>query len=54
MIQTVPHPKKEDLRLVGDPVRGNGERAALKVCAPLGAANDAVLSPSTVAAADRE
>jgi len=43
MIQRVPHPAREDFRVLGNPLKINGERLDLKVCAPLGADNAALL-----------
>jgi hypothetical protein len=40
MVQTVPHPHKADLRLLGNPIKVNGVRADLTVCPPLGADNE--------------
>ena len=44
MVQTVPHPHKADLRLLGSPIKVNGVRADLTVCPPLGADNEVLLA----------
>jgi crotonobetainyl-CoA:carnitine CoA-transferase CaiB-like acyl-CoA transferase len=44
MIQSVPHPAAPDMRLLANPLRINGERLPLAVCAPLGADNEALLA----------
>ena len=43
MIQTVPHPQKEDLKLITSPIKVNGERPRLAPCPPLGADSKALL-----------
>ena len=43
IIQSVPHPDKADLRVLGNPLKLNGERIGLRVCSPLGADNADVL-----------
>lgn len=43
MISHVPHPNMPEMRLLSNPLRVNGERLSLKVCAPLGGNNDEVL-----------
>jgi crotonobetainyl-CoA:carnitine CoA-transferase CaiB-like acyl-CoA transferase len=37
MIQPMPHPEKHDLKLLGSPIKINGERPGLAPCSPLGA-----------------
>lgn len=44
MIQNVPHPEKDDLRLLTSPIKVNGERARLAPCPPLGADNETLLN----------
>lgn len=54
MIQTVPHPKKADLKLLTSPIRVNGARAALTAGPALGADDDTLLGrPSPGRAAVR-
>jgi len=43
MIQTVPHPEKDDLRVLTSPIKVNGGRAALAAAPALGADNEALL-----------
>jgi crotonobetainyl-CoA:carnitine CoA-transferase CaiB-like acyl-CoA transferase len=46
MIQTVPHQKKPDLRVVASPIKVNGERTTLTAAPALGADNEALLGRS--------
>jgi crotonobetainyl-CoA:carnitine CoA-transferase CaiB-like acyl-CoA transferase len=43
MIQNVPHPEKNDLRVLTSPIKVNGERAELTAAPALGAHNDELL-----------
>ena len=43
MIQNVPHPARPDMRVLGNPLKVNGERLAQRVCSPLGADNADIL-----------
>jgi crotonobetainyl-CoA:carnitine CoA-transferase CaiB-like acyl-CoA transferase len=44
MIQTVPHPGKDDLRVLASPIKVNGERATLAVAPKLGEGNEELLA----------
>jgi crotonobetainyl-CoA:carnitine CoA-transferase CaiB-like acyl-CoA transferase len=44
MIQTVPHPGKDDFRVLTSPIKVNGERATLAVAPKLGEGNDELLA----------
>jgi crotonobetainyl-CoA:carnitine CoA-transferase CaiB-like acyl-CoA transferase len=46
MIQTVAHPEKPDLKLLGSTIKMNGMCPALTACPPLGADNHASLGPA--------
>jgi len=37
MVNTIPHPARQDLRVLSNPIRINGERMQQSVCAPMGA-----------------
>ena len=43
MVRRVPHPAKADFRMLSNPLKINGERLDLRVCAPLGADGPALL-----------
>ncbi len=40
MVATVPHATRDDLRMLANPLRINGQRPSQRVCRPLGADND--------------
>jgi crotonobetainyl-CoA:carnitine CoA-transferase CaiB-like acyl-CoA transferase len=48
MLRTVPHPAKPDFRMLANPLKIDGERMPQRVCAPLGADNDAMLTRAPV------
>jgi crotonobetainyl-CoA:carnitine CoA-transferase CaiB-like acyl-CoA transferase len=50
MIQTVPHPGKDDFRVLTSPIKVNGERATLAVAPKLGEGNDELLADGKRAA----
>jgi crotonobetainyl-CoA:carnitine CoA-transferase CaiB-like acyl-CoA transferase len=50
MIQTVPHPGKDDLRVLASPIKINGERATLAVAPALGEGNEELLADGKRAA----
>ncbi len=45
MVRHVPHPNRSDFRALSNPLKIDGERADLRVCAPLGADGDELLAP---------
>jgi crotonobetainyl-CoA:carnitine CoA-transferase CaiB-like acyl-CoA transferase len=45
MIAQVPHPHKQDMRMLANPLKIDGVRPAQEVCAPLGAGNERLLRP---------
>ncbi len=53
MIQNVPHPEKDDLRVLTSPIKVNGERADLTAPPALGAHNDELLGERAAGAKAR-
>jgi crotonobetainyl-CoA:carnitine CoA-transferase CaiB-like acyl-CoA transferase len=53
MIQTVPHPGNEDLRVLTSPIKVNGERATLVPAPALGEGNEELLGGKRAAKAQR-
>ncbi len=53
MIHTVAHPANPALRLLSNPIKVDGKRPHAPVCASLGADNETLVKPRTLAAADR-
>jgi crotonobetainyl-CoA:carnitine CoA-transferase CaiB-like acyl-CoA transferase len=51
MVRTVPHPSKPDFKMLANPLKIDGQRLEQRVCAPLGADNEALLGPATRKAA---
>jgi crotonobetainyl-CoA:carnitine CoA-transferase CaiB-like acyl-CoA transferase len=51
MVRTVAHPAKPDFRMLANPLKIDGERLEQRVCAPLGADNEALLGPASSTAA---
>lgn len=51
MVRAVPHPAKDDFRLLANPLKIDGARPDQKVCSPLGADNEALLGPAQAQAA---
>lgn len=51
MVRNVPHPAKPDFRMLANPLKIDGERPEQKVCAALGADNDALLGSASPKAA---
>ena len=47
MVSSVPHPVKGELRILGNPLRIDGERPVQAACSPLGADNEALLGKSS-------
>jgi crotonobetainyl-CoA:carnitine CoA-transferase CaiB-like acyl-CoA transferase len=45
MVRTVPHPHRPDFRVLSNPLRIDGERLDLRVCAPLGGDSEELLDP---------
>jgi crotonobetainyl-CoA:carnitine CoA-transferase CaiB-like acyl-CoA transferase len=45
MVRNVPHPAKPDFKMLANPLKIDGKRLEQKVCAPLGADNEALLGP---------
>jgi crotonobetainyl-CoA:carnitine CoA-transferase CaiB-like acyl-CoA transferase len=45
MVRTVPHPHRHDFRVLSNPLRIDGERLDLRVCAPLGGDGEELLVP---------
>lgn len=45
MVASVPHPQRPDFRALANPLKFNGKRLPQRVCSPLGADNDALLTP---------
>ncbi|KAK49222.1 CoA-transferase [Caballeronia jiangsuensis] len=45
MINRVPHPSKQDFRILSNPLKVNGQRLAQQVCAPLGHDDADLLGP---------
>jgi crotonobetainyl-CoA:carnitine CoA-transferase CaiB-like acyl-CoA transferase len=52
MVRTVPHPAKPDFKMLANPLKIDGQRLEQKVCAPLGADNEALLGPLKKQAAE--
>ncbi len=52
MIRRVPHPNRPDFRVLGNPLKIDGERLEQHVCSPLGADGGETLAPSTRHAAE--
>ena len=50
MVWTVPHPEKQDLKVLANPIKINGERGSAQMCSPLGEDNEPLLSTKTEAA----
>ncbi len=44
MIRATPHPEREDMRTLANPIKVDGQRLDQTVCSPLGADNDAYLA----------
>ena len=51
MVRAVPHPAKDEFRLLANPLKIDGVRPDQKVCSPLGADNEALLGPAQARAA---
>jgi crotonobetainyl-CoA:carnitine CoA-transferase CaiB-like acyl-CoA transferase len=51
MVRTVPHPAKADFKMLANPLKIDGQRLEQRVCAPLGADNEALLGPASPRAA---
>ena len=51
MVRAVPHPAKDDFRLLANPLKIDGVRPDQNVCSPLGADNEALLGPAQARAA---
>jgi crotonobetainyl-CoA:carnitine CoA-transferase CaiB-like acyl-CoA transferase len=52
MVRTVPHPAKPDFKMLANPLKIDGQRLEQRVCAPLGADNEALLGPLKQQAAE--
>jgi crotonobetainyl-CoA:carnitine CoA-transferase CaiB-like acyl-CoA transferase len=50
MVTHVPHPARQDFRVLANPIKINGQRLSQKVCPPAGADNEAVLGGQRVLA----
>ncbi|MDS1139861.1 CoA transferase [Pusillimonas sp. SM2304] len=48
MISTLDHPERGQMRVLANPLKVNGKRLSQKVCSPMGADTDAVLSSQAV------
>jgi crotonobetainyl-CoA:carnitine CoA-transferase CaiB-like acyl-CoA transferase len=53
MIREVSHPARPDMRVLGNPIKINGQRLGLSVCSPCGADNGLVDEGNEIAAASR-
>jgi crotonobetainyl-CoA:carnitine CoA-transferase CaiB-like acyl-CoA transferase len=53
MVRNVPHPAKPDFRMLANPLKIDGQRLEQRVCAPLGADNEALLGRPKQEAAER-
>jgi crotonobetainyl-CoA:carnitine CoA-transferase CaiB-like acyl-CoA transferase len=51
MVRAVPHPAKNEFRMLANPLKIDGVRPDQKVCSPLGGDNEALLGPARPQAA---